>query len=287
GLIVAVFFVVLIFIYIFLGHSVRRSLDFDGRMTEYRHFDGYVQNNKNFFVFYEVPPRIYQDDAVKYRRRPLTGKEYQEVHEPFPDKAMVWPAGDWPGPNLAQNFIRVEAEQPVQDNKSDLFSRFVSKHKGRNIQQSRNQILFRIFIWRDMLADLRSHPYYFITGVGFHRSQRSHSIEILGWGRQEWGRDGWITPHNSFFNMIYRGGVIGWALLGAIMFLIVQMTKDFGRLRIFSGGLLVASLVYWIVISNFLVYLEVPHTAIPFWSLLGVVCAYWKDRLRERPALQR
>lgn len=287
GLIVAVFSIAVLLIYTYLGSNVRKSFDLDGIMTEYRHFDRYIKENKNFFIFYEVPPKLYQNDEVKYERRPLTPEEDRQRADPYPDKAMVWPAGDWVAHNMAQNVMEPEEEQAVPESNKGFLSRFAPKHKGRNINQSRNQILFRIFIWRDMLADLKAYPLSFVTGVGFYKSQRSHSIEILGWGRQEWGRDGWITPHNSYFNLIYRGGVIGWALIGAVLFTIVWMAMVLGRRRIFTGGLLIAALVYWIVISNFLVYLEVPHTAIPFWSFLGVVGAYCRDCMKERPSSQR
>jgi uncharacterized membrane protein len=40
------------------------------------------------------------------------------------------------------------------------------------------------------------------------------------------------------------------------------------------GGLLMAILVYWVTISNFLVFFELPYNAIPFWSFLGMVWAY-------------
>lgn len=32
--------------------------------------------------------------------------------------------------------------------------------------------------------------------------------------------------------------------------------------------------IYWIVVSNFAVFLELPYNAIPFWSFLGVTAAY-------------
>ncbi len=283
-LLVGFFIAAILGMYVFLDNDVRRSFALQAIVEEYKYFNNYIQKNKHLFIFRDVPPRLYQDDDVKYNRRPLTEEERAKRNDPFPDLAMVWPGGVEERPR-PQNVSRFEGEPAADQKKSGALSWFIPKQQGRNILQSRNQILFRIFIWRDMLEDMKADPYSFIKGVGFHKPQRAHSIEILGWGRQEWGSDGWITMHNSFLNMIYRGGVIGWALLGTIVILTVQMTKDFGRRRILSGGLLVAGLVYWIVISNFLVYLEVPHTAIPFWGFLGVVCAFWRDCIKERPSL--
>jgi len=46
-------------------------------------------------------------------------------------------------------------------------------------------------------------------GINFGKPQRSRRIEIIEQAKGEWQRDGWITPHNSFLHMIYRGGIFG------------------------------------------------------------------------------
>jgi len=55
------------------------------------------------------------------------------------------------------------------------------------------------------------------------------------------------------------------------------LTLRFTRARDTTGFFLVAILVYWIVVANFLVTLELPFFAIPFWCLLGLTWAYGQD----------
>lgn len=65
---------------------------------------------------------------------------------------------------------------------------------------------------------------------------------------------------------------------------LLTQVKIFCATRSIWGGLLIAILLYWVLIANFLVFLELPHNAIPFWTLLGMSAAY-ADRLKSRPSL--
>ena len=66
-------------------------------------------------------------------------------------------------------------------------------------------IVFRLFVWRDMARELVQKRAWW--GFSFGYPQRSRSLEVLRWAIGEWSRDGWITPHNSFFHIIYRAGL--------------------------------------------------------------------------------
>lgn len=145
----------------------------------------------------------------------------------------------------------------------------------RDLDIANNNILFRLFIWRDMLEDLKRERAWW-SGVGFEYPQRSSSIEILDWAPGEWRRDGWITPHNSFLHMIYRGGIVGAGVVAALFAALVCFTRRFLYLKSVEGGLLMAILLYWLGLANFLVFLELPYGAIPFWSLFGMTAAYLK-----------
>jgi hypothetical protein len=143
-----------------------------------------------------------------------------------------------------------------------------------------NNILFRYFIWRDMVREfVKEKPFLF--GFSFGRPQRSRSIEILGWAWGEWDRDGWIAPHNSFLHLIYRGGLLALGLIVLTMMLLARMMLIFASARSFIGACLVSALVFGLVAANFLVFLELPYTAIPFWMVFGVAMAY-AHHLRER-----
>ena len=156
----------------------------------------------------------------------------------------------------------------------------VNRQLSRNIEVALNNIVFRLFIWRDMLEDLKEQ-HAWVRGMGFGHPQRSPSIEILGLATGEWRRDGWITPHNSFLHMIYRGGIVGMAMIVALLAGLVNLSVRLLRLKSVWGGLLLASLFYWIGLANFLVVLEFPYNAIPFWTLLGMTWAY-AENLEKR-----
>jgi len=138
--------------------------------------------------------------------------------------------------------------------------------------QSTNNIIFRLFIWRDMFEDWKVHKP--LMGVDFGKPLRSPSLEILHWAQGEWGRDGWIEPHNSYFNILYRAGIVGIILVvfmwGALAW---YVRLAFGR-RSWILILLSAVLLNWMVAANFLLILELPYTAIPFWTLAGMSFAY-------------
>jgi hypothetical protein len=145
---------------------------------------------------------------------------------------------------------------------------------GRPLDIDEDNIVFRLFVWRDMAIELWQHPENWLMGFSFGHPQRSKSLEVLSWAEEEWSRDGWITPHNSFFHVVYRGGILGIFLVGALFFSIYRLARDFFIMGSVEGGLLVAALIYWIVLSNFLVILEFPYNAVLFWSLFGITWSY-------------
>jgi len=144
----------------------------------------------------------------------------------------------------------------------------------RTAQSEYGNILFRLFLWRDMAVELIKDKAW--LGFSFGKPQRSISLELFGSAGGEWGRDGWIAPHNAFFHMIYRSGIFGLVATLAIFFTLFSMVKKFVKRKSLKGLLLSSILVYWLVLSSFLVVLELPYQAIPFWTLFGMVIAYLK-----------
>jgi hypothetical protein len=143
---------------------------------------------------------------------------------------------------------------------------------GRSLETANLNVLFRVFIWRDMFEELWTKRAFW--GLSFGHPQRSISIEIMGWARAEWERDGWITPHNSFIHIIYRAGIVGLILIIGFFWCCFKMVKHAILHKSIIAGLLFSALVYWFVLANFLVFLEFPYSAIPFWSLFGLTYAY-------------
>ncbi len=142
----------------------------------------------------------------------------------------------------------------------------------RDIMDAYGNALFRLFIWRDMVVEVIEDKAVF--GVGLGKPQRSISLEKLGWGSTAWQNDGWITPHNSLLHIVYRTGILGLALIGFLAISFVTMLKGFMHRKDYIGVILLSTLLYWVVAAQFLLILELPYFAIPFWCLVGAVCAY-------------
>jgi O-Antigen ligase len=148
---------------------------------------------------------------------------------------------------------------------------------GRSLELNENNIVFRLFVWRDMAHELIQERAWW--GFSFGHPQRSRSLEVLDWAKPEWSRDGWITPHNSFFHIIYRAGILGIFLLAALLFMLYGLVRDFFNMDSVEGGFLVGGLIYWLVLSNFFVILEFPYNAVIIWTLFGITWRY-RDELK-------
>ncbi len=142
---------------------------------------------------------------------------------------------------------------------------------GRSVETDGENILFRVFIWRDMIKEFLKHKPIF--GFSLSYPQRSTSIEILDMAHGEWMRDGWIAPHNSYLHFIYRGGIVGLVVILLMWGGIIYLIRTFIKCRHVVGLLAVSLLVYWCVLANFNVVFEFPYHAIAFWSLFGVLLA--------------
>lgn len=136
-------------------------------------------------------------------------------------------------------------------------------------QIEQNSFLFRYYIWKDMVEDMVND--HALLGVNMGKPQRSKNIEIMQWAMEEWSRDGWITAHNSFLYIIYRAGIVGVLIVCGIFWLFFRMVKRFIVANFIEGILLSSVILYWLILSFFNVFLEVPYYAIPFWSLFGIV----------------
>jgi len=141
-----------------------------------------------------------------------------------------------------------------------------------------DNVFFRLFIWRDMLRELKDQKPIF--GFDFGKPLRSESIEFLYWSTGEWARDGWITSHNSYFEIIYRAGILGFLFVAAIFIGLFRMIKKSTKLKSVTGILLCGILINWLVIASSLPILELPYNAIPFWSLFGMTLAYLMEKRR-------
>ena len=137
-----------------------------------------------------------------------------------------------------------------------------------------NNAVFRLLIWRDMWREMLANVTVWPLGFDFGKPFRSKSLEILVWGQGDWARDGWIAAHNSYWEIIYRMGMIGILLILCLWGLLFKMMKKFILTKLFTGVLLCGIILNWFVAANFLVVFELPFTAIPIWTIYGMILAY-------------
>ncbi len=188
--------------------------------------------------------------------------------------------------------IQTEFEEKKTDVLKDVLKGFPPSQSSRHLEEPANNeprnrslgiaygnIVFRLLIWRDMRDEILEKKA--VWGINWGKPQRSKSLEILRLAEGEWARDGWITPHNSYFHIIYRAGIIGVFLIISFFVTLWRVIKDFARAKSVVGGLLIGIFIYWLTIANFLVFLEFPYNAIPFWSLFGMTLAYAHEQARD------
>lgn len=158
----------------------------------------------------------------------------------------------------------------IQPNSVNLISQ--PQQQYRDLNNAYYNGLFRIFIWRDTWKQMAENIHIF--GFAFGKPFRSKSIEILEWAKVEWKRDGWVAMHNSYLDIIYRAGIIGIGLIIILFTILYRLIRKSYCEGSFYGIIVSGVIINWLVASNFLEILELPYTAIPFWSLFGMLYAY-------------
>ncbi len=269
-------------LWIWGDRNAATSMITPGRIiNSYRENDQIIKRQRNSFVPLKLQAQIYHKEEqpgdallvppvavsvvaplkeVECEPVPLASAPdmTQSSHQMSSPKLVITPSGEPSCEKVCQN------ETPD-----------VQKHSPRSLRAlapAYGNAVFRLFIWRDMLKELLQERPLF--GFSFGKPLRSTSIEIARIAYGEWSRDGWIMPHNSFLYFIYRGGIVGVAMIGFLVFSLVRMVQAFLRARSWQGGLLVSVLIFWIVNAQFGVILELPYNAVPFWAVFGVAWAY-------------
>ena len=73
-----------------------------------------------------------------------------------------------------------------------------------------------------------------------------------------------------------------YSVIGLVILIFVELiylVKKFWEMKSIPGILISSILIYFLVLSNFLVILEFPYNAIPFWTLFGMGFAYYHQQL--------
>ena len=131
--------------------------------------------------------------------------------------------------------------------------------------------IFRILLWKDAWMQIAESKEMF--GIDFGKPFRSKNLEIIRSAVDEWKRDGWIAMHNSYLNILYRGGIVGAMFMITLISLYIYMVKVFISHQSLVGLLMCASLIVPLTAAFFAVTLELPYTAVPIWTLFGMTLA--------------
>ena len=149
---------------------------------------------------------------------------------------------------------------------------------------SAGNVVWRLLLWEDMMdemgAGIKKSPTILVWGFPFGKPIRSKRQEAISLAFPI--QTGWLEPHNAFFHIIYRTGLIGLAFVVAAVWKFIQLSRKVIQLKSVSGALLLSSLVYWIVFSMTTVALELPHYAIFFWTLVGFSAAYIDAKSKQQ-----
>jgi|GEM_PF-3120474 len=230
---------------------------------------------KTIIEAYQSMDRDVQKGRKSYVKEPISTQLYRPEHLN----------------NVARPFGKLKADKRFEQDKKALTSGFgstVSKEKS-SLEDARerdtyvkaistNNIIFRLFIWRDMWREwCQNKP---LWGFDFGHPLRSESLEILFWAGEEWGSLGWVEPHNSYFHIFYRSGFLGFVFIGAILGFAIWVLVNAFAMKSLSAIFLSAIIWNWMVAANFLITFEMPYTAIPFWTLFGMSVAYISDKKR-------
>ncbi|NTV30113.1 MAG: hypothetical protein HGA80_08550 [Candidatus Omnitrophica bacterium] len=239
---------------------------------------------------WDLPPvKLYNPDGKPPRKSPRPeGRAPTVTAKPSlvaPDKAVrpiehassvtVMPSVAVPGTSSSAQ----KSKQTVEPAAS------VSGHcesSRRPINVDMDNARFRLYIWRDMWIEYwREKPLF---GFHFGYPIRSASMKEYGFATSQ-DEDGWMGAHNSFLHIMYRGGVVGFAVVVLVLVYWAGLVRDMVKRQSFEGIMLCAVLLNWMISANFFLIFELPYTAIPFWSLMGITAKYrsfLRKSLREK-----
>lgn len=218
----------------------------------YDHFESRYQTNKDQHVPFEF------NKVQLYVPNRQNRKEYVEYRRKFKESKSL--------PHLSISTDEEQADTTIAGYKND-----------DSILPYNNSV-YRLLVWRDVVEDY--WEYKPILGMDFGKPFRSKRLEVGGWGGQ-WKLDGWVPVHNSLLHILYRTGIVGVGFILSVIGLYGWILKGFLRLRSFVGIALCSVFIYWGVCANFLLTLEFPYSAIPMWSLYGMMLTYYLELRRE------
>jgi hypothetical protein len=175
--------------------------------------------------------------------------------------------------------------KPTKEN--PLAHEFGSVFGGGTSSSARN-VQWRLSIWKFMLEKTAHDP---VFGVGFGRPTDFHWNGNVYDARTGPPSDiNYSTgPHNSFVNLIYRTGALGFlSLLALVVLAAIRLVRALRTpLRPFERSMLVGTAVAFVMATGtacFSVALEGPYMGMIFWIFLGLMLVLPKLLSPSAPA---
>lgn len=134
---------------------------------------------------------------------------------------------------------------------------------------------YRVAMWSDLIRDVLSDPVTMFLGKPMGTPFLPPSGAVMEDVKSGKGMD----PHNSHLAILYRMGLIGFAVYLLLIGLTIKRTVQLLKLPYLNRELRIHLLgllgIFFVVIVNgcFSVILESPHKAIFFWIILGSIFA--------------
>lgn len=239
--------------------------------TRYEELDMEIQTNKNnpdvLKLQAEMPKSGVVFNKTEYKEKQLRNSDeiIQNVTKPLQKMTSIVRAKkEVPRPSIDQG-PKMEKVSTPQVKKS---TNVQVKKPSRPLHISLNTMLFRLFIWRDMLVEYKAQKPF--LGFDFGYPLRSISLESLRWARSAWVNDGWISAHNSYLHMLYRSGLVGITIIMFLFYLFFRTCIRIAKQRNIFGAIMVGAVLIWFIGANFLPILDLPYYSIVAWSLMGM-----------------
>lgn len=225
------------------------------------------------YVVREAPAQLWKAPVLNGAHRSDVYNTFASVPARTDHGALVSPQKNVPA---GRGGMADHGYWPVRPHRSPSFT--PARADIRSINVDMDNARFRLYIWRDLLIEYwKEKP---VFGFDFGHPLRSPSMKAYGYSTAQ-DEDGWLGAHNSFLYLIYKGGMVGLAVIVLVLVLWGGLVRDMVRMKSFEGILLCAVLLNCMLSANFFLFFELPYTAIPFWSLFGIAAKY-RSTLRKR-----
>ncbi|MDD5488980.1 MAG: hypothetical protein PHH49_08510 [Candidatus Omnitrophica bacterium] len=146
----------------------------------------------------------------------------------------------------------------------------------RSLEDAYKNILWRLYLWHYMAGEYAEEMPVF--GMDLGRPIEPGIFMSLKWSVG----DRWLEPHNSYLHMMYRAGAVGVGIVVLIWAFFVRLARRAIMYAGIKGVFIAAGVLYWLVVANFEVILELPYFAIPIWGFFGMALKYCDVQKEKR-----